>query len=338
MAPVLATGFAGPEAPAAIMAAQGADAQAQQARELGRQETPAADAAVLTNAGIRAVLGRLQAEPLLGRSASGLVERLPPQLQHWAVKIFADLTATGGSQYALGAAHQLAQNAVNKGLVDSHQNLGEGVAEAGASAAIAGGVLRAGGLGLRSAAGAGAGTRPGGLRLSPRVQAIVNIISHQRAARGTLNSSGADARVRDAAGFDLRSGYPASPVSSQGQSQRASIQPGEITTYRDFRARSVPGDRIDGHEEWQHANLKAHGHVAQRLRGTPSLDNPVIAVDRATHTQLNRLQSNHDATSQTPLENINANAEILRKLGIVSEQEVVRLHRMATAHAKRLGH
>ncbi len=228
--PVLATSAVAPEFPAAVMAAQAADAQARRAREAGRYATPAADAAVLTNAGTQAVLGRLQAEALLGRPASVLVERLPPQIRHWAVKAFADMAATSGSQYALGSAQQFTQNAVNKGLIDPKQDLDEGVTDAGASSAITGGALRAGGLGVRAAAVVAAEAHPKGLRLQPRVQAIADILSHQRAPQRTLSSPPRPSiQSLDETSVEPQSGYPVGRAIPD-ESGQASIRPGEITT------------------------------------------------------------------------------------------------------------
>ncbi|MEK5146690.1 GH-E family nuclease [Psychrobacillus sp. FSL K6-4615] len=40
---------------------------------------------------------------------------------------------------------------------------------------------------------------------------------------------------------------------------KQTIQQNEVTTYKDFVDRSVGGDNLEGHEVWQHANLKANG-------------------------------------------------------------------------------
>ncbi len=43
------------------------------------------------------------------------------------------------------------------------------------------------------------------------------------------------------------------------------IKPNEVTTYDDFRKRSVVGDELEGHEVLQHANLKNRGLATTRL-------------------------------------------------------------------------
>ena len=66
---------------------------------------------------------------------------------------------------------------------------------------------------------------------------------------------------------------------------------------------SVISDKLEGHELWQHANLKAHGHAKERLSTTASQKNPVIALDRRTHLKVNAAQRDLNAAVQTPIEN-----------------------------------
>ena len=80
------------------------------------------------------------------------------------------------------------------------------------------------------------------------------------------------------------------------------IQKGDITTYEDFVMRSVVGDKLEGHELWQHANLRANGLADERLSTEASRQNPVIALDQATQQQVNAAQRAIDAASQTPME------------------------------------
>jgi len=128
---------------------------------------------------------------------------------------------------------------------------------------------------------------------------------------------------------------------SEATAARAStgpIQAGEITTFQDFVDRSVVGDGIEGHELWQHANLRANGLTTTRLSTEASQGNPVIALERSTHQQVNAVQRLFDASAQTPLENINANAQILRDLNIAPEADILRLQQMAIEHAQKYGY
>ena len=51
------------------------------------------------------------------------------------------------------------------------------------------------------------------------------------------------------------------------------IQPYEVTTYDDFRTRSVVGDGLEGHEVWQHANLNENGYATTRFSSDASKNN-----------------------------------------------------------------
>jgi hypothetical protein len=116
------------------------------------------------------------------------------------------------------------------------------------------------------------------------------------------------------------------------------IQAGEVTTYQDFVDRSVVGDDLEGHELWQNANLKAQGLAPTRLSTLASQDNPVIALDSATHAQITYAQQVIDAASQTPIENINTNATLLRLLDAAPEDAVNQLQQLATQHAQGYGY
>ena len=118
----------------------------------------------------------------------------------------------------------------------------------------------------------------------------------------------------------------------------APIQQNEVTTYQDFNDRSVVGDNLEGHELWQHANLKANDLATNRLSTDASKNNPVIALDRDTHVQVNQAQRSIDAANQTPMENIEANTQILRDNPNVPNDQVDVLHDQAVQHANNLGH
>ena len=127
--------------------------------------------------------------------------------------------------------------------------------------------------------------------------------------------------------------YGAPAPGRQGQ-----IKAGERTTYQDFVDRSAVGDKLEGHELWQHANLKANGLATERLSTAASQNNPVIALDRATHVKVNAAQRALDAANMTPLENIKANADILRRLNAAPESVIKEAEEAAIQHAKSLGY
>ena len=116
------------------------------------------------------------------------------------------------------------------------------------------------------------------------------------------------------------------------------IRENEVTSFGNFKDRSVIGDRLEGHEVWQHANLNQQGLATARHASDASKNNPVIALDRDMHIEVNRAQRALDARAQTPRENIDANVQILRNLNAAPEENINTLHRMAIDHADKLGH
>lgn len=70
------------------------------------------------------------------------------------------------------------------------------------------------------------------------------------------------------------------------------IQPYEVTTYEDFRDRSVKGDDLEGHELWQFANQNEMGLADSRLSSPESKNNIVIALPHGVHTIFNSEQKN----------------------------------------------
>ena len=89
------------------------------------------------------------------------------------------------------------------------------------------------------------------------------------------------------------------------------VQPYEVTTYEDFKNRSVVGDNIEGHEMWQHANLNENGYATTRLSTDASKNNPVMALPHEVHVDVNRAQSELNARTQAPMQNVMDNAQIL---------------------------
>ncbi len=116
----------------------------------------------------------------------------------------------------------------------------------------------------------------------------------------------------------------------------AKIKENEVTTYEDFVDRSVVGDNFEGHEIWQHANLKAKGLAKERLSTEASKKNPVIALEKTKHKQVNRAQASIDAANQTARQNIEANTRILRDNNI-PRKIVDEIFKKAAKHAKELG-
>lgn len=116
------------------------------------------------------------------------------------------------------------------------------------------------------------------------------------------------------------------------------IQRNEVTTFGDFKDRSVVGDKLEGHEVWQHANLNEQGLASARHASDASKNNPVIALDRDTHVEVNKAQRALDARAQTPRENIEANIKILKDLKAAPSNKIDQLHDMAIDHANSLGH
>ena len=105
-----------------------------------------------------------------------------------------------------------------------------------------------------------------------------------------------------------------------------------------FKARSVIGDEIEGHELLQHALLKREGLATSRRLGTEaSKKNPVIALDEATHDKISAAQRSLDVAAQTARQNIEANVALLRQYGDVSRRTIQKLANKAIEHARTLG-
>jgi len=107
-------------------------------------------------------------------------------------------------------------------------------------------------------------------------------------------------------------------------------------TYKEFVDASLKYDGLFGHELWQFANQKALGLTIARMFGFASVNNPVIAVDSATHQAISAAQRAFNAAGQSAEENIMANAQILRNMGI-PENKVQQLTDWALQHAKNCG-
>ena len=123
-----------------------------------------------------------------------------------------------------------------------------------------------------------------------------------------------------------------------GGGREGPVRKNEVTTYEDFKDRSVVGDNLEAHEVWQHANQKARGLTDKRLGTEASKANPVIALESETHASVSAAQRMIDASTQTPIENIRANMEILRELRVAPANILEQLERLAIEHARLLGY
>jgi hypothetical protein len=95
------------------------------------------------------------------------------------------------------------------------------------------------------------------------------------------------------------------------------IQPYEVTTYGEFRRKSVVGDNLEGHELLQHAVLQNEGLAGgARLSGSASKLNPVIALPVDVHNLVNARQLELGTHNMKPIESIEVNAAILREAGV----------------------
>ena len=103
-------------------------------------------------------------------------------------------------------------------------------------------------------------------------------------------------------------------IKTDGLSKKTGdIQPYEVTTYEDFRNRSVVGDNIEGYELWQFANQNEMGLANSRLSSPESKNNIVIALPHGVHTIFNSEQKKFNAKQQDAIVNVIANIEILFK-------------------------
>ena len=130
-------------------------------------------------------------------------------------------------------------------------------------------------------------------------------------ARGTLGANGGNIRIV--------------PNSSP-------IRPNEVTTLQDFKNRSVIGDNVEGHELLQHSNLNKRELATTRSSTDASKNNPVIALDRATHRDVTQAQRAINARAQSGGQNIEDNARILRDHPDIPNSAVDLLEELAKRH------
>lgn len=114
------------------------------------------------------------------------------------------------------------------------------------------------------------------------------------------------------------------------------IQPYEVTTYNEFRRKSVKGDGLEGHELLQNIVLEKEGLASTRFSTDASKNNPVIALPESIHTEVSAKQIALDTKNMSPMDNIKTNAQILRDAGVPLDI-VDNLENKAIAHAKNNG-
>jgi YD repeat-containing protein len=162
-----------------------------------------------------------------------------------------------------------------------------------------------------------------------------------QAIRQTANLGASSLRGMGATDWNIRMGSPYQTNSiGAGMFRLEEIGPirhGEVTTFQDFKDRSVIGDMIEGHELWQHANLRANGLATTRLSTEASRNNPVLALEQGVHREINAGQRAFNPVLQTPVENIRTNAAILRAHGGLPDATIIDAERRALEHARALG-
>lgn len=114
------------------------------------------------------------------------------------------------------------------------------------------------------------------------------------------------------------------------------IQANEVTTYNEFRRKSVKGDGLEGHELLQNIVLEKEGLASTRFSTDASKNNPVIALPESIHAEVSAKQIALDTKNMSPMDNIKTNAQILRDVGVSSEI-VDDLESKAIVHAKSNG-
>lgn len=158
---------------------------------------------------------------------------------------------------------------------------------------------------------------------------VVSLLLVLNFSTGVLASSGYDRQEADAC-ITI-----SERLSVKGGSK--SIKPYEVTTDDDFRTRSVVGDGLEGHEMWQHSNMKNKGYATTRLSTEASRNNPVIALPHEVHVDVNRQQYLFDGKNQTPFENIINNANIMYNNNDIPNEQVTKQLIDALKHLDDIG-
>jgi len=115
------------------------------------------------------------------------------------------------------------------------------------------------------------------------------------------------------------------------------VKPGEMTAFEDFDARSVKGDQLEGHEPLQHAILKREGKAQERLSTEASRKNPVVALEKSVHAEVNKAQRLAKTAEMPVPESIKANIDILIEKAKVNRHAAEELLSWVTEHAREIG-
>lgn len=132
--------YVAPQTLVPSLLAQGADIQAERVEQQGASGTPESDAAILTGAGVTALLEKV--------GISQLINRLPPQVKNSFLRGAADIVAAGGIEAGQELVENIAQNVITQQLVNPDQQIIDGdtwreVTAAGGAAAFLRAVIQA---------------------------------------------------------------------------------------------------------------------------------------------------------------------------------------------------
>ncbi|HYL99488.1 MAG TPA: hypothetical protein VEZ90_11075, partial [Blastocatellia bacterium] len=122
---------------------------------------------------------------------------------------------------------------------------------------------------------------------------------------------------------------------------RTPLREFDIDRYGTFKAGPRVGDQLEGHEMLQNAWLKENGYILRRGSGPISTENPAVALGETLHKAVGREQgglglfTRGSLRSMSPFENIQLNAEAMRRAG-VPEHVIRALVKEAVEHAWKL--
>lgn len=132
--------YVAPQTLAPSLLAQGADIQAERVQQQGAAGTPESDAAILTGAGVTALLEKI--------GIGQLINRLPPQIKNGFLRGAADIVTAGGIEAGQELVENIAQNVITQQLINPEQQIIDGdtwreVTAAGGAAAFLRAVIQA---------------------------------------------------------------------------------------------------------------------------------------------------------------------------------------------------
>ncbi|MCR6661656.1 MAG: hypothetical protein NVV60_00550 [Luteimonas sp.] len=127
-------GLLAPQTLTGSLAAQGADVMAGRAEDAGTIGTFEADMAILSGAGVTAVVERLG----IGR----VLEKLPDSVRNSTVRRIADIAVAGGTEAATEVVEGIAQDLLTRAAIDEDYAVAEGLEREAIAAGGAGAILR----------------------------------------------------------------------------------------------------------------------------------------------------------------------------------------------------